>query len=153
MRGKRHAVKAIGFALLALAASPSALANDQGFTTSQTYMCVTETALFAAPAIAQHGEWSDPPARFQVQILPCETFCLPPRSRERPLSLWVTEPDSQWPAKFDGYRGQAAYHSTKGGSVILSATGLGLTRTMIGSMPGAENQVSLTLNAACYPVQ
>ena len=153
MRGGKYALKTIMMALLAALLGAPAIANEQGFATNQTYMCVTETALFAAPAIAQHGDWSDPPARFQVQILPCETFCLPQRSRERPLSLWVQETEDQWPVKFDGYRGRADYHSSEGGSVILSTAGLNLTRTMIGSMPGAENQVSLTLNAACYPVQ
>ena len=152
MLGARRFGEASAVLWLALACAPVALASEQGFTTDQDYLCVTQTALFAAPAIAQHGEWSDPPERFQVKITLCDTFCLPQLSRERPLSLWVQEIDAQYPLKFDGYRGRAAYHSTAGGSVILSAGGLNLTRTMIGSMPGAENQVSLTLNAACYPM-
>ncbi|MEP1143719.1 MAG: hypothetical protein ABJH52_08365 [Henriciella sp.] len=128
------------------------LAMGDVFETNKEYVCLTESALYAAPKVAQHGEWSDPPSRFQINIKPCETFCLPQRSKERPLSLLLKEAETEWPQKYDGYRGQALYHSTEGGSVVLSPNDLTLTRTMIGSMPGAENHVSLVLGAQCHPI-
>lgn len=128
------------------------LAMGEVFETNKEYLCLTESALFASPKIAQHGEWSDPPRRFQIHIKTCETFCLPQQSKDRPLSLLLKEPESEWPHKFEGYIGQTDFHSAKGGAVVLNSEDLTVTRTMIGSMAGAENRVSLILDAQCHPI-
>ncbi len=138
--------------LIAVCIWQSANAFGQVFESNRDYLCVTEEALFAAPKISQHGEWADPPSRFHVQIKTCETFCLPQRSKDKPLSLLLKEPEANWPQKYEGYRGRADYHSIEGGSVILSRDDLSLTRTIVGSLPGAEQQASLVLNAQCYPI-
>ncbi len=128
------------------------LAIGEVFETNKEYLCLTETALYAAPKVAQHGEWTDPPSRFQIHIKPCETFCLPQRSKDRPLSLLLKESKSEWPTKFEGYFGQNDFHASLGGSIVLSQDDLTVTRTMIGSIPGAENRVSLILDAQCHPI-
>ncbi|MEO1661322.1 MAG: hypothetical protein AAFR51_10060 [Pseudomonadota bacterium] len=138
--------------LVALCAWQYAVAFGEVFESNKDYLCLTEEALFASPKISQHGEWTDPPSRFQIQIKACETFCLPQRSKDRPLSLLLQEPETDWPQKFDGYRGRADYHSIEGGSVVLSGNDLSLTRTLVGSLPGAEQHVSLVLNARCHPI-
>ena len=138
--------------VLGLAALQGLSALGEVFESDKEYLCVTQSALYAAPKISDHGEWTDPPNRFQIQIRACDAFCLPQTSRDRPLSLLLTEGNADWPQRYNGYRGQPAYHSSMGGSVILSAEDLSLTRTMVGSMPGAEQHVSLVLSAQCHPI-
>lgn len=143
----------IGLGLVAtLFCVPGAIAAGEVFEMNRDYLCATEQAYFAAPSLASHGDWDAPPTRFQLRIQACETFCLPQVSKERPLSLHVQDEGSDWPQKFEGYRGQASFHSTNGGSVTVSSSGLSMTRMLIGSMPGAENQVSLVLSAKCHPI-
>ena len=129
---------------------PSAFAER--FEANTAYLCVTDTALFASPKTEQHGEWTDPPRRFQINIEACETFCLPQKSKDPPLSLFLQEPTTEWPIKYEGYRGQADYHAATGGSVVLSSDDLTLTRSMIGSLPGATQHVALVLEAKCHPI-
>ena len=130
-----------------------AAANNEVFQLNRDYLCATQQAYYAAPQLSANGEWTDPPSRFQVRIQACETFSMPQKSKQRPLSLHVMDVDQDWAQKFEGYRGQASFHSLNGGSVIVSANDLSMTRMVIGSMPGAENQVSMVLSATCHPIE
>ncbi len=145
----------LGLCLLAAGAMlPSAFANAEAevFEINKEYLCLTETALFASTKLAQHGEWSDPPKRFQIHIKPCDSNCLPQKSKDRPLAMLVKEPGSEWPVQYDGYRGRPDYHSNQGGSIVLSGDDLSVTRMMVGSMPGADKHVSLVMAAQCHPI-
>ena len=135
-----------------IAAASPATANSEVFQINRDYLCATKTAYYAAPQVSAHGEWTDPPARFQMRIQACETFCLPQKSKQPPLSLHVMDSGQAWGQKFEGYRGQTSFHSLSGGSVTVSSTNLSLSRMMIGSLPGAENQVSFVLSATCHPI-
>ena len=66
--------------------------------------------------------------------------------------MMVKEPGSEWPVKFDGYRGRPDYHSNQGGSIVLSGEDLSVTRMMVGSMPGADKHVALVMAAQCHPI-
>ena len=132
--------------------SAPADANSEVFQINRDYLCATQTAYYAAPQVSAQGEWTEPPARFQMRIQACETYCLPQKSKQPPLSLHVMDSGQSWGQKFEGYRGQASFHSLNGGSVTVSSTNLSLTRMMIGSLPGAENQVSFVLSATCHPI-
>ena len=145
----------LGLCLLAAGAMlPSASANAEAevFEINKEYLCLTENALFASTKLAEHGEWSDPPKRFQIHIKPCEANCLPQKSKDRPLAMLVKEAGSEWPIQFDGYRGRPDYHSNQGGSIVLSGDDLSVTRMMVGSMPGADKHVSLVMAAQCHPI-
>lgn len=135
-----------------IAASAPAAANSEVFQINRNYLCATQTAYYAAPQLASQGEWSEPPTRFQMRIQACETYCLPQKSKQPPLSLHVMDSGQEWAQKYEGYRGQASFHSMSGGSVTVSSTDLSLTRMIIGSLPGAENQVSFVLSATCHPI-
>ena len=130
-----------------------ASANSEVFQINRDYLCATQEAYYAAPQLASHGVWTEPPTRFQVRIQACEVYCLPQKSKQRPLSLHILDAGQAQAQKFEGYRGQASFHSLSGGSVTVSATELSMTRMMVGSMPGAENQVSLVLAATCHPIE
>lgn len=136
----------------ALAVSAPAAANSEVFQINRDYLCATQTAYYAAPQLAAHGEWAEPPTRFQMRIQACETYCLPQKSKQAPLSLHILDSGQQWGQKYEGYRGRASFHSLSGGSVTVSSNNLSLTRMMIGSLPGAENQVSFVLSATCHPI-
>lgn len=138
--------------IAAIAGAAQAAANTEVFQINRDYLCATQTAYYAAPLLAASGTWTDAPTRFQMRIQACETYCLPQKSKQRPLSLHVIDSGKEWGQKFEGYRGQASFHSLNGGSVTVSATGLSLTRMMVGSLPGAENQVSYVLSATCHPI-
>lgn len=136
-----------------IAATAPAAANSEVFQINRDYLCATQAAHYAAPQLSSYGDWSEPPSRFQIRIQACETYCLPQKSKQPPLSLHVMEPGQTWAQKYEGYRGQASFHSLSGGSVTVSSTDLSLTRMMIGSLPGAENQVSFVLSATCHPIE
>ena len=143
--------KALCLASLISTLAPAA-ANSEVFQINRNYLCATQTAYYAAPQISAYGEWTEPPTRFQIRILACEVYCLPQKSKEPPLSLHVMDSGQDWGQKFEGYRGRASFHSLNGGAVTVSPTNLSLTRMMIGSLPGAENQVSFVLSATCHPI-
>ena len=132
--------------------SASAKAEAEVFEMNKEYLCLTENALFASTKLAQHGEWSDPPKRFQIHIKACDSDCLPQMSKDRPLAMTVKEPGTEWPIRYDGYRGQPDYHSNRGGSIILSGDDLSVTRITVGSMPGADKHVALVMAAQCHPI-
>lgn len=136
----------------AIATSAPAAANSEVFQINRNYLCATQTAYYAAPQLSVSGEWLEPPTRFQIRIQACEVYCLPQKSKQPPLSLHVMDSGQDWGQKFEGYRGRASFHSLSGGSVTVSSTNLSLTRMMIGSLPGAEDQVSFVLSATCHPI-
>ena len=138
---------------MAIVASAPAAANSEVFQINRNYLCATQTAYYAAPQLSVSGEWTDPPTRFQMRIQACEIYCLPQKSKQPPLSLHVMDPGQGWGQKFEGYRGRASFHSLSGGSVTVSPNSLSLTRMMVGSLPGAENQVSFVLSATCHPIE
>lgn len=132
--------------------SASANAETEVFEINKEYLCLTENALFASTKLAQHGEWSDPPKRFQIHIKPCDSGCLPQMSKDRPLAMMVKQSGAEMAVKYDGYRGRPDYHSNQGGSIILSGEDLSVTRMMVGSMPGADKHVALVMAAQCHPI-